>query len=180
MSAWDHRSRCALLLLSLGASLLTGCGERNQTLDDSASLTADPAPGQIVDTLTPVWPYWPVRLRVHPLTRLVTNARGDAHLLEARIELFDRDDDGVKGVGQLAVELRAAGVSGTDGHAVAGWAVDLADPETNRLHFDQVTRTYLLRLELEPEQLPEHPVLAVEMDTPAGSVLRDAMRLRTR
>ena len=154
--------------LALGAGL-TGCGS-----------PGSPGPGPATEpteiTAMTAWPYWPQRVRVHPLTRLVTGDPASPKVLEARIELLDPDGDTTKGVGALTLELRA---NEDGGRPVAGWSIALDDPEVNRLHYDQVTRTYLMRLELEPDAIPEDPELFAELESPDGRVLHDTLRLRT-
>ena len=37
------------------------------------------------------WPYWPAKMRVHPLTRLVMQQPNNQWLVETRIEFVDSD-----------------------------------------------------------------------------------------
>ena len=123
------------------------------------------------------WPYWPLDMRVHPLTRLVRDP--DTVLIEARIEFLDREGHTTKCFGKLRLDLRE-GPDGGSEISVNEWNVRLDEIETNRLHFDEVTRTYLLKLEIEPEDLPEEPVLYVWYLSPDGGMMEDSAPIRTR
>jgi hypothetical protein len=88
----------------------------------------------------------PVRLRVHPLTRITRDTDGTA-VLACHVELRDASNQVVKALGVAAVELY---VEDAKGHADATgqrWEVDLREPKENAAAFDDVvTRTYVLRL----------------------------------
>jgi hypothetical protein len=123
------------------------------------------------------WPYWPRSLRVHPLTRLMTEDRTGELVLEARVELFDVEGDTSKGAGLLTVELYDLGDERFE-HLLADWVVDLADETKNRLHFDEVTRTYLLRLQLTAAQVPPQPVVRARFESIDGRTMSAELRVR--
>lgn len=103
-----------------------------------------------IGTASMHWPYWPVSMRIHPLTRVV-EADGQL-IIEARVEFADADGSTTRGVGQLRLMLiETAGQRA--GTLVQEWTVDLRHGGTNGLHFDDITRTYQFRLELDPSLL---------------------------
>lgn len=114
------------------------------------------------------WPFWPRRMRIHPLSQIVTDRDSGQLLIEARVEFEDGDGQTAKAVGQVLLDLH--GVR-RGGDPVATWTVDLADLEVNRSHYDDLTRTYLVRLEIEPTILPEAPELRAYFRSNDGLVL---------
>jgi hypothetical protein len=122
------------------------------------------------------WPYWPVEIRLHPLSRLVV-APGQ-RVLEARVEFMDADGISSRAHGRLRIDLHPEAQRGLS-RPKSTWEVDLRDLERNYRHFDPVTRTYLLRLETEAMELPESPELRAYFLSEDGSRLEARMRLRT-
>jgi hypothetical protein len=155
------------------AACLTGC-----TPSGSGRAVGDPSVAG--DGAGPMrWPYWPTGMRLHPLTRLATDATTGRLVIEARIEFLDREDDTTKGCGQLRIDLHdASDAAGAE--PVASWNRDLRDPALNRQYFDDVTRTYLLRLAVESENLPEEPELRAFFLSADGQRLRAELLVRTR
>ena len=45
-------------------------------------------PDEIVEE-NPTWPYWPEKMRIHPLTRVVAGETEGSLFIEARLELLD-------------------------------------------------------------------------------------------
>ena len=157
-------SPIAVLLL---ASCLTGC---SPSVEGGAAMDASNG-----DTVR--WPYWPQRMRLHPLTRLAVDAKTGLTVIETRVELFDHEGDTTKGCGQLRVDLHDASDTSGD-EPLATWNRDLRLPEVNRQYFDDVTRTYLLRLELEPAELPGRPELRAFFLSADGQRMRAELLLR--
>lgn len=100
------------------------------------------------------WPFWPTRMRLHPLTRRAADARTGAMMIELRLEFRDEFGDTTKAIGQVRCELH-------DGDPRAGlttilnqWNSDLRDMELNRVHYDDLTQTYLFRLDAEAAPIP--------------------------
>lgn len=79
------------------------------------------------------WPFAPVSVRVHPLSRIAVDAAGKREV-ELRIECRDVDGDSVRTIGTLWVSL------GND--ARPELEHDLGDPRVNQADWDRVTRTY--------------------------------------
>jgi hypothetical protein len=167
-AAPNHRirrlGRALTLLLVLGIGIGTGC-------ESGAQRTIRIGPDGASEF---GWPYWPTELRVHPLTRLVQEANG-ATVLEARVELLDAEGHTTKGIGLLILEVR----TDEEGTVEERWERDLSDPTLNRLHYDEVTRTYLLRLAIDPKRLSGQPVLEAALVIPGQTTLEDRLRLQT-
>lgn len=103
----------------------------------------------------------PERLRIHPLTRFTESDDGETQLV-LHLELRDRFGHSIKSLGKLYIELdrpREGGIdptmpppsadgAGPDGRATdVYWEVDLRNPETNALMYDDlISRTYLIYL----------------------------------
>lgn len=95
-------------------------------------------------------PFAPVKLVIHPLTRLAPAPAGEEGLIiDVHIELRDETGDDVKGVGMLAFELFREGgpLEGMgDRRQLRRWEADISDLEKNSEAFDRVTRTYRFEL----------------------------------
>jgi hypothetical protein len=119
-------------------------------------------------------------MRIHPLTRVVRDGPEGRAIIEARIELFDHLDHTTKGCGELRIELVDAS-SGGSSRMTTTWRLDLRDPEVNLERYDDVTRTYLVPLEIDLEHpLPALPELRATFDSADGRSFRARpLRLRT-
>lgn len=116
-------------------------------------------PGGGTVTYSTGWPFWPAKMRIHPLTRIVDDEERGGEIIEARVEFTDAHDHMTKAYGYLRVELfNATSLS----PAIAGWNIDLRDIAFNATRFDDVSRTYLLRLRVENGPIPEQPLLRVQ------------------
>lgn len=122
----------------------------------------------------PAWPYWARSMRVHPLSQIAPDRDSGDPVIEARIEFLDPLDHTCKGVGQLQLELAAAGRSAGP---IAQWQMDLRDPAVNRRHYDDVTRTYLFRLKIDPDKIPDEPALLAEFLSADGRHMEADYRL---
>lgn len=142
----------------------------------------------------PVWPFWPVAMRFHPLTRLATLERsnvtgilgerretreGEMVIVEARLEFFDTERHTSRALGQVRFELRD-GAQGQASDVIDAWNIDMRDLAINAQLFDPVTRTYFIRLELERASVPEHADLRAYFLGVDGAELRASHRLRVR
>lgn len=90
-------------------------------------------------------PFAPARITIHPLTAFGRDRETGRRQVEAHIELFDRWDHAVKGLGVVVFELyRDAGVASREqsDEQVLNWTHDMTDPEVNARAYDPVTRTY--------------------------------------
>ena len=132
-------------------------------------------PDEIVEA-NPTWPYWPEKMRIHPLTRVVAGETEGSLFIEARLELLDPDDIPTRGKGQVGFELVTETYQAI-GNAPLAWEMDLRDLSNNRQHFDEITQTYLFRLELEWSQFPEDAELRAYFLRADGQALRDRRQL---
>ncbi len=126
------------------------------------------------------WPFWPQRMRIHPLSHFVKDRSSGDLLIEARIELFDPDGDTCKAVGRMDLDLYDADASQFMADPIGSWTTDLADLEVNQAHYDEVTRTYLFRLEVEQVPIPALPELRAFFTSGDGTRLQATYRLRPR
>lgn len=181
-----HRPWMCFAALPL-AIWLAGCTPRSGPVTSptvpSSGHGAGPAAGGGSNTATQgsdtaaTWPYWPVSMRVHPLTRLTSDAHSGQGIIECRLEFMDRDGQTSRAVGQLTVQLYPDGNTPTGSGAMETWNQDLRDQLANRQQYDDVTRTYLLRL-----QLTQPPPAGCELRafflSSDGQRLTATMRLR--
>ncbi len=154
----------ASALVSLAS--VVGCGSLDKT-------AASPGAEMIMGDDAIRWPYWPTRVRIHPLTRVVRDEKTARKLIEARIEFFDRDGSPTRGFGELRIDLHDRPTSSLLG-AQAKWEMDLRVLEFNNERYDDVTRTYLFPLEVDPDQLLGQPVLKVYFLSAEGVALPEA------
>jgi hypothetical protein len=104
---------------------------------DSTPRRADGSPLLTPDASEGAWLREIKSIRVHPLSRIM--ARTDPLMLDVRVECSDLDDNDVRTVGLLRVQV------GT-GEGAETVTVDLNDHTTNRRCWDSVTRTYSVRV----------------------------------
>ena len=124
------------------------------------------------------WPFWPQRMRIHPLSHFVKDRSSGDLLLEVRIELFDPEGDTCKAVGRMDIDLFDADAAKFMAEAVGSWTTDLSDLEVNQAHYDEVTRTYLFRLEVAEVPVPELPELRAYFTSGDGRHLQATYRPR--
>lgn len=96
------------------------------------------------------WPFRPVEMTFHPLSR--ADSADAATTLLLRIDFRDPDGDPVKAVGVLEIVVEAPTATPTSRR----WSFDLTDPAENRTLFDPVTLAYRLRLR-SPWDTPPRP-----------------------
>lgn len=113
------------------------------------------------------WPFWPERMRVHPLSYIVDDSLSGQTVVEARLEFFDFNGHTSRCVGVARIELHDAGDLFSS-EPLVWWRQDLTNLELNARFYDDVTRTYLMRLELDPVQIPRRPHLTVEFRSADG------------
>ena len=125
--------------------------------------------------VTAIWPFWPTSMSIHPLTRLTTEAQTGRTILEARVEFLDSQGNRSKAVGQMTLALYNLNDRAMPIHV---WSQDLLDPGRNQQHFDIVTRTYLMRLELDPDKFPDQPELRVSFNSVDGQTMDAEYRIK--
>ena len=130
------------------------------------------------DAQTSDWPFWPQALRIHPLTRLAVDAKSGRSIIEVRLEFLDPEGHTTKGVGQVRIDLAAGGSGADSSPPIATWNWDLRDRSVNRRFYDDVTRTYLFRLNVESLELGPQPELRAYFLSATGARLQAAHTLR--
>ena len=95
---------------------------------------------------------------------------------------FDYPEYGFITANELHVPLTRDGnpvpiyltLESNDGRVVESWVLALSNLDTNRAHFDNVTRTYLVRLSLPKQDMPERAELLATLVLPDGERLSAA------
>ncbi len=120
--------------------------------------------------------FTPVKMRLHPLSRLVPSPP----TVEARLEFTDQFGDISKSVGTARFELFAYDSLAFDhqGKRLGQWDETLTTPDDNRNHWDAITRTYLFKLSPDGS-IAGHDriVLAATFTLPNGETLSDQITL---
>ena len=111
------------------------------------------------------WAYAPVSVNVHPLSRFRIPT-----VIFVHVELLDGDGFSCRGVGILHVV-----VSTPRGAIIETKSVKLDDPDINRMRFDEVTRTYRIRIDTLPDDIDRVSVRAT-FDAIGESPIRSAPR----
>ena len=154
MSRPPLRITTLLALLSFGG----GCGPKVEALPESFTLSAGD------------WPFWPVNMRFHPLTRVVITEDEKLCSLEARVEFKDLEGDISKALGQMNIKLYETRSDGATDEFIENWDIDLEDRSENRTQYSVITRTYLFRLELDTVKLRETMKLMATFNSADGQV----------
>lgn len=160
------QAKC-LILLGLAAVLTLGCETADRTDQQRAR-----------DSIahTDLWPFWPTTMRIHPLTRVARDDETGHPVVEVRVEFADPQGIASRASGTLTIELFDQTARGAA--AINVWNRNLTDPVTNTRHFDDVTRTYLLRLQIDPDRLPTHIALQAHFIADNEAKMSDSYELR--
>jgi hypothetical protein len=128
--------------------------------------------------------FTPVKMRLHPLSRMVPPEKdGPANgaLVEARLELTDQFGDVTKSPGALYFELYAyqSLVPNHHGDRISLWNFDLSVPQSNKDHWDAITRTYLFKLPVPADALKKEKraILSATLTLPSGQRLQDDLAI---
>ena len=136
-------------------------------------------PGKAEDSADAVWPFWPERMRLHPLTRLTSDAQLGRPIIECRVEFQDIDGQTTKATGQVRFELVEGGSDDATAAPRRSWPEqDLRDLKTNRLRFDDVTRTYLFPIDVKADDLAGGPRLWAYFLSADGRLMKDSFTIR--
>jgi len=157
MSKVPLRFTTLLVLLSFGC----GCAAKEEAIPETFTQSEG------------VWPFWPVSMRFHPLTRLMIKVDEEDCALEAHVEFSDLEEDISKALGQLNIKLYEMHSDDTTGELIANWDIDLENRQENRKHYYVITRTYRLRLVIESykDKLREKMLLVAKFISADGQVL---------
>lgn len=137
-----------------------------------------PTPRLVAEEDTGEWPFWPSSLRIHPLTRLAIDAQTRQAIIEVRLEFLDPQQHTTKGVGQVRIDLATSGTAVESSPPLATWSWDLRDPSVNNTLYDDVTRTYLLRLKVHSLELGPQLQLRAYYLSATGQRLQATFALR--
>ena len=137
---------------------LGGCPAPNETIQESFTQGEG------------VWPFWPMSMRFHPLTRIVINENEEKCSLEARLEFKDQEEDISKALGQMNIKLFEMHSDGRASEIIETWDIDLENRQDNRLYYSVITRTYLFRLKLDTDKLREKMELVAKFNSADGQV----------
>ena len=102
-----------------------------------------------VSVATGAWPWVPVGLEVHGLSRFIVEK--DEEILSLRVEFLDQDGDPTKYPGMVRIEVDPAG---SDKNSERDFEFDLGDPEVNEENWDHVSSMYRFRLSLDWDEPP--------------------------
>ncbi|WP_145080977.1 hypothetical protein [Poriferisphaera corsica] len=153
-----------LILMSLGC-VNKGTDNTNTALDNRSDESF-------------VWQSKPVAIRIYPSTRFRKSE--NQIVLETRVELFDEMGDSVKGAGMFAFELLEA-VSSTSGGAgtqLYTWNAELLTLESQRQHYDPISRGYLFQLKMHDQQIAQQgAVLRVVYSPHTGKRFSSEMQI---
>jgi hypothetical protein len=129
-----------------------------------------PTQPDMIDGEVIAWPFRPVEMRIHPLTRMATEREGSASAIEARIEFLDADRHTTRALGKLTLSLHRGPGRG-EASLIDVWVTDLNDLSENAMRFDDVTRTYLLPLQVDPNEVPAGAELHANFQSADGREL---------
>ena len=102
-----------------------------------------------VNVATGAWPWVPVGIEVHGLSRFIV--QDDEEILSLRVEFLDQDGDPTKYPGLIRIEVDPAG---SDKDVERTFEFDLGDPEVNRENWDHVSSMYRFLLSLDWDEPP--------------------------
>ena len=119
------------------------------------------------------WPFWPVKMRIHPLTRVAMDGNSQQLVIEARLEFLDADGHTTKAIGQVLFQLMADADELDDAPPLRAWPEqDLRDLKINRTRFDDVTSTYLFPIDVEESDLNGRPELRAYFLSADGALMK--------
>jgi hypothetical protein len=122
----------------------------------------------------------PVKIRLHPLSRIIPAEKETPASVEARLEFTDQFGDISKSVGTARFELFAYDpiAIAHEGKRLGQWDESLTTPDDNRNHWDAITRTYLFKISPDGSIAGhDRVVLAATFTLPNGEKLSDEIIL---
>lgn len=174
--------------LALGAATFLTLGCASPRHAPPAAVEPDSSPTITRNQTPPPNPFFtPVRVRVHPLTRVARPASpGEPARLHTHIELIDPWGLPVRALGVLRLIVRfdaaeAARIAAElpEFPGVLVWTIDMSDPDANATRFyDRVTRTYTVTLTHDALTLAQRPfTLEAFFVAPGAAALPATARL---
>ena len=131
------------------------------------------------EAATATWPYWPAAMRIHPLTRFAHDEQADQSIIEARIEFADADGVTTRAIGRLTLTLLTPNTEPAAAPIRQWQDIDLSSGAINAQRFDTVTRTYLLKLQVDPSKLPAQCELKAVFTSSDGQTYSAMRTLQT-
>lgn len=171
---WRMYVRLIMLMMALLVALVSGACESHQQ-PPFVDSTAGSSQAFDESDDDPDWPFWPTSMRIHPLTRVLNV--DDRYIIEARVEFSDEYGSTTRCVGQLRL-LLVETANDREGQIIEEWNNDLREVTANALHFDDITRTYLFRLELNSENYSPTAELHAQFLSTDATRLSAGHRLR--
>lgn len=143
LSKGGHRHHLTALAVIVALTSLASCGIQPKGAGaPRPSNAGNPPAGGDAEA----WAFAPVRMRLHPLSRIARGQRANDRTVEAHVELLDRWGHGTRGLGTFVFELYRDTLSGDSANRgqeqINRWNLNLTDPDANARAFDRVTRTY--------------------------------------
>jgi hypothetical protein len=159
-------------------SLIVGCAHTPG--NDSRMPTEWTAPLAATSTdEPPPWPFWPVRMRIHPLTRVAMDSGSEQLVIEARLEFLDADGHTTRATGQVLFQLMNGPNESDDAPPRRAWPEqDLRDLKVNRTRFDDVTSTYLFPIDVDRDDLADGPELRAYFVSSNGAMMKDRFTIQ--
>jgi len=167
MAARTHSSTLGALLGIFAC--LASCGVTPKNIGKPQTTASD-------ETIEWRETFPPVRLKVHPLSRISREGASGDLRIEAHVELIDEWEHLSKGLGEFRFEIETLDHSPVrllDGSQLV-WRIKAFDPASASAPFDPITRTYRFVLtELAPGFPGESAILKATFSRPDGSRLFD-------
>ncbi len=178
-----RRLLASLPLIAACTACIGGCGGNAisiKGLDPSPVLSTSTLPPDAFSpdttrtvngtTIRYINPFAPETLRIHPLTRLVTDPVDGDPRIEAHFELADVHGDPVKALGVISFQIYREDDPSVQ---LERWQLDLTNLAANAESYDRVTRTYRLSLRGVPDTITTTTQLKIDAQftTPEGKTL---------
>jgi len=123
----------------------------------------------------------PVKMRLHPFSRIVTSDNANPPTIEAHLEFTDQFGDVTKSPGSIYFEVFRYQTFTPNHHGdrVNLYTFQLSTPEANKEHWDPITRTYLFQLPLSADAFKPgaRMVLSATLNADESKRLQDDLTL---
>jgi len=134
----------AAILMPGLLSVLTGCNG-----DPTGGWMIRPGPKGQIAVPEPINLLLPKEIRVHDFTTTQTFDKQGRKGIEVRMQALDAYGDSTKAFGDFRFELyqyRAQSLN-PKGKLIATWPESVQDPRKNLIHWDDISRTYVFKLQ---------------------------------
>ena len=171
--------RCAMYIMRMRVALvilviaLSGCGTVGFKNESAVSGRSNSATGAGM--------FEPDAMRIHPVSRIAVDGGTGLKVVEAYIEFVDRFGDVTKASGVIRFEAYAqanTAASSDGGYREDVWDISIDDEESNRRHYDPITRSYAFKLKLASSLSSEDRItISTLFNSSAGTRLNDTKTL---